>query len=698
MRAPQISLVLLALVSAFFLDARAEAPTFQGLMDPAVFPAPQGGMTVERAEVSGGALEVVTTGAEFRMDASGEGVFRQRVGTPRAVARIRVTGLSDPPTLTHSGPGFAFCSYASPKLDLRVNGDSLFMFHARESVTVEITRSIEVGFTASHKGSLLVLDEYGGFGLFCSDDALAGALEPYEPVVARHTLPADAVLWVGVCPPKPFDWDRSLKNHVVWHWSMDTGYPADADLAAWAAEGNIVLLQSEVMLWKDWNLAFEPRHGPEEFARVRETIHRNGMRFIVYTSPYYFLKRTPLEHLAMNSFENFSVTGFPPGWPHGDNMDLFLPEIEKVMREHRPDGLYFDGQYAESAPALYALARKSREIVGEDGILEWHSTGAFGPGMCFVPQADAYVDFILRGEGRDSAYGNPDYLRYFVSCHNTSNSIGVLCNNGPRPTADLADRVLAVNARMHTIASWLSDPATMKVVREDYQARLTPALRGEVERGCAERQARIAETTRLRLDEQRALKAPPGWGTPVLEAAGETMAAWTPSISAQNAAPFAVEEGALRVTARANTHAFFTAPLGGAVRGFGARLRQGTDGGQSWGPAVCVRWKNGSVLRVGLRSDGLLQADLNGDQRLFGKHDAAAWTEVRARWLARSGVVEARGDGGEWQVVWKFEHGGTLSGPAESVSAGKVPYNGGTTDHSEPGPEGVCLIRQLAVW
>lgn len=79
MRAPQISLVLLALVSTAFLDAWAEAPTFQGLMWTAVFPAPQSGMTVERAEVSGGALEVVTTGAEFRMDASGKGCFRQRV-------------------------------------------------------------------------------------------------------------------------------------------------------------------------------------------------------------------------------------------------------------------------------------------------------------------------------------------------------------------------------------------------------------------------------------------------------------------------------------------------------------------------------------------------------------------------------------------------------------------------------------------
>jgi len=79
------------------------------------------------------------------------------------------------------------------------------------------------------------------------------------------------------------------------------------------------------MAWKDWNLDFVPRLGVEEFARVRRTLHEMGMRFIVYTSPFYFLKGTALEPQAINSFENF--TDWPPGSSSGENMELFMAAI-----------------------------------------------------------------------------------------------------------------------------------------------------------------------------------------------------------------------------------------------------------------------------------------------------------------------------------------------------------------------------------
>ncbi|MCX5757858.1 MAG: hypothetical protein NTU83_05015, partial [Candidatus Hydrogenedentes bacterium] len=609
-------------------------------MSPAIFPEAQWGMAVETAEVSKTALHVTTTGADFVLDASGQGVFRQRTGHEREVLRIKIQGIAAPPVLSHRGPGFAFAAFDSPKLDLRANGDSLFMLHAHEPVTLEITRTIEPGFVATYKANAVVLDEWGGFGLFCSDKDFGGALHPYEDTTTRYVLPADAVLWIGICPPKPYNWERSFKDNVVWHWSDKNGYPPDSDLIAWAKEGNIVLLQSEVMLWKDWNLAFEPRLGAAEFERVRNTIHGHGMRFIVYTSPYYFLKDTPLESKARNSFDNFSFTGFPAGWPYGVNIDLFMTEIGKVIANYKPDGLYFDGQYTENAPALYALARRARALLGDSGILEWHSTFALGDGMCFLPQADAYVDFILRGEGRDTAYGKDDYLRYFVSCYNASNSVGVLCNNGPKPTAELVDRILGVNCRMHTIASWLADAATMDVVHNHYAARLTPALREQVDKGCDERQTQIGERLKARAGESRALREPPAWSQALLDEKGDGLAKWTPSVSPLNTNPFSIREGALAVTGKASTYAFLTHTLGATPSGFVARMKQDTDGGMSWGPAVCVRWKGGAYLRVGLRSDGQLQADISGDQRLFGTQDPRQWIWVRARWLRDRGVVE----------------------------------------------------------
>ena len=692
-----IGVSLLSCAASMFL-AHAAAPTFQDLMDPSLFPEPQRGMVVESAKVTPEGLRVVTTGAEFALDGAGNGVFRQRIGHPREVVRIRIEGLAGAPTLTHALPGLAFARFDSPRLDVRANGDSLFMFHAHEPIVIEITRAIDVGFTASYKSNCLVLDEWGGFGLFGSDPGLESVLAPYEPVVARYTLPADAVLWIGICPPKPYDWERSLEDNVVWHWSNQLGYPPDSDLIAWAKEGNTVLLQSEVMLWKDWNLAFVPRLGEEEFARVRKTIHDQGMRFIVYTSPYYFLKGTPIESKAMNSFDNFSVTGFPPGWPEGVNIDLFLDEIAKVMSHYKPDGLYFDGQYTESAPALYALARRTRALLGEGGILEWHSTAALGNGLCFLPQADAYVDFILRGEGRDSTYSDFNYLRYFVSCYNSSNSIGVICNNGSPPTAELADRLLTANCRMHTIAGWLADSKIMEIVHSDFRSHLTPELRGRVEKAADERQAGIAEAAKARMQEYRALRTAPEWDKPALQVQGPMLLKWTPSVSPANAEPFRVEDDALAVTAKASTYAFLTLPLGAPANGFVARLKQGTDGGMSWGPAVCTRWKSGGPFRVGLRSDGLLQSDLGGQQHLFGKHDPNQWTWIRVRWLQHSGVVETSANGNDYEAVWFFEHGGTLTGSIEDVSIGKVPYSGIPIDHTEPGPVGTCLLGELVVY
>ena len=691
--------VVLCVILSLSIGAYGAAPTFQELMDPAVFPDPQRGMAVERAEIRDQAFRVVTTGAQATVEASGAAVFRQRIGRARPVVSLFFEGgLKGAPELTHRGPGFAFARFGEAGVDLRVNGDSLFMFHARAPVTVTVRRAIDVGFHASYRCNHLVLDEWGGFGLYCSEENLDDAFDPFGPVTARYDLPAGSVLWVGVCPPKPYDWDRSLTDHVVWHWSNQLGYPPDDQLIAWSKEGNIVLLQSEIMLWKDWNLAFEPRLGEAEFARVRRTMHDHGLRFIVYTSPAYFFKGTPFEQHAFNTFENFK--SWPPARGIGDNIDLFMAEIAKVMRQYKPDGLYFDGQYFSNPAGLYALARRTRELLGEDGVLEWHSTTALGSGRCYLPHADAYVDFLLRGEGRDTVYADFDYLRYFVSCYNSSNSIGVICNNGPPPTADLVERLLEANCRMHTIASWLNDPAAMHVVHDAYKARLTPELRADVERGVDQRQGRVAEHAQKLAAEQRALEAPPAWETPLLAEAFDAVPEWQPQVSPANERPFAAESGALAVTGHAHTYAYLTRPITGPARGLVVKLRQGADGGMSWGPGACLRWKSGAVLRIGLRSDGFIQSDVAGQQRLSNgqDHDPKQWKWLRARWLDHSGVIECSDDGAGYRRLWTFDHGGAQMGDLEGLSVGKVPYNGEPKDHAVPGELGTCFIDEVAVY
>ena len=523
------------------------APTFQELMDPAIFPDAQMEMVVESTELKDGVLRIRTTGADIEADlATGDIRFGQRIGQERPLAVLHVGQALEGAEVTHAGPGLAHIAFAKPAVTIRVNGDSLFMLHVRDPLAVSVDRAIDIAWHGSHMANHLVADEWGALGLFCSEQNISDQFDPFASTLARYELPTDAVLWVGVCPPKPYAWERSLKDNVVWHWSNKQGYPPDDALRNWRQYGNIVLLQSELLLWKDWNVAFVPRLGVGEFERVRKTIHDAGMRFIVYTSPYYFLKNTALESKAINTFENFQ--GWPPGTSTGENMGLFLPEIRKVMSEYKPDGLYFDGQYIDNPAALYALARESRNIVGGGGILEWHSTWALGSGCCYLPQADAYVDFILRGEGKEGAYGNFGYLRFFVSGYNISNSIGVLCNNGPvGVTPQLARDIVKVNARFHTIASWLDKPEFMKVLNEEYRARLTPKLRDAVEKDIDARQSLVGQKAAAAKADRDALAGPPKWGKPVFAVDFAALPEGEQVVSEQNPDALAVRDGVLEV-------------------------------------------------------------------------------------------------------------------------------------------------------
>ena len=339
-------------------------------MAPHMFPDPQRGMLVESVAREGEAIRIATTGADIRIrPRQGEVRFGQRIGRERDVAVLHTGREWRGATVTHDGRGFARITFDSPRLTIRVNGDSLFMLHVHEPLEARIARGIEPVWSASYLVNHLVADEVGAFGVYCSDSGLDDRFDAYAETVATYRLPADAVLWVGVCPPKEYPWEQSFEDHVVWHWSPALAYPPDDVLRAWPPHGNTVLLQSEVMLWKDWNLGFVPRLGADEFARVRQTIHDLGMRFIVYTSPFYFIKGTPHEGLAFNSWEEPSGLGLATCSGRGENMGLFIDAIERVMADLRPDGLYFDGQYLFNPAALYALARRSREVVGEDGIL-----------------------------------------------------------------------------------------------------------------------------------------------------------------------------------------------------------------------------------------------------------------------------------------------------------------------------------------
>ena len=676
----------------------AEAPSFQDLMAPEMLPDAQMGMRVEAVSRRGDVLCVTTTGADIRINfAKGEVRFGQRIGARRTVAVLRTGRAWSGVTVTHDGEGFARITVDSPRLTLRVNGDSLFMLHAGEPVQARIDRRIQPVWNASYLVNHLIADELGAFGVYCSDESLDDGFDAFAKTIATYALPADEVLWLGVCPPKEYPWEKSIESHVVWHWHPTEGYPTDAALRSWQTVGDTVLLQSEVALWKDWNLDFIPRHGPEEFARAAKTIHESGQRFIVYTSPFFFLKDTPHEDLAFNDWTQLNALGIPVLPGRGENMPAFMAAIERVMTDLQPDGLYFDGQYMFDPAALYALARKSRALIGDDGLLEWHSTAALGLEDCYLPQADAYVDYTLRGEGHQGV--GDEYLRFFVSGYNVSNSVGVLCNNITLPvTPELCARVLGANARLHTLVSWLEDPAVVRTLENAYSAKLTPEYRATVEAQVASRHREARKLASRARDAERALRRPAEWSEPVFALEFDELPDGESFISPANPDPFSIADSSLHIRAHGHTYAYLGVPVDAQASGFEAKLRHGSDEGMNWGPGVALRWANGATLRVGTRSDKLLQANMHYMETLAGHHEPGEWVWVRGRWTDSRGVLEASSDGESFEVIHEFRHGGSLNAPLVEVLVGKVPGQGTPTDFSIPGELGESDIDYVRVY
>jgi len=275
----------------------------------------------------------------------------------------------------------------------------------------------------------------------------------------------------------------------------------------------------------------------------------------------------------------------------------------------------------------------------------------------------------------------------------------VLCNNGTNiPTPELVRRVLAVNARLHTIAGWIANREIMRVINDDYRARLAPEFQAEVEKTFEDRQKLAAERAAATRAERAELDGAPAWTAPVFSCEFTTLPEAESVLSPVNPAPFSIVEDTLQIQANAHTYAFYRFPVEHSASGVAVRLRQGDDGGMSWGPAVMLRWPDGSALRVGTRSDGKFQADILGKQLCGGEHLIDAWVWLRVRWRQRHGVIERSDDGVHYTRLWNFDHGGRFAAAPIELLVGKVPFNGQAADYSEPGPVGTCNIASVQIY
>jgi len=385
--------------------------------------APLMNMGIQSTSDLNGVFQIETLGSVVTLDASGMLRVRQRIGIDREILSIQLDAHFAPWSMTAATP--FLCTLAGNGLRITVQGDSVLIFEASQNMRLPFSLHFSPVFNAHERGNRLLLDKQGGCGVFGippRTTELTGS--DAERSLLCHLARWDQ-LWISICPPRPEDPKRlsqSISHDILYYLMKDDAmterYPSRATLQEIAKHCQVLALHEEV--WRDapaWvddppGSAYEhpkpwetDRHEPfdtAEFNRMRDDAHAVGLQVVAYCSPYYC-----------------------------NAPDIFA-EMKRVLDEYKLDGLYFDGwcPARDDFRVGYDMMRRARAMLG-DKILYLHSSGdPFGSVSVYPPFVMAYADFSLRGESGRGDLDRDTFLRYAVSGHQISNSVGVWCHYG----------------------------------------------------------------------------------------------------------------------------------------------------------------------------------------------------------------------------------------------------------------------------
>jgi hypothetical protein len=363
------------------------------------------GMRLECAEATDAGIVVVTTGAELRFGKDGVVRCFQRIPERREVTRLALPPDSMPLRLDEVGD-FA-CEISGTGVSLSVQGDSLMILQTPEGTKLTFEGLFQPAYRADKEGKWLFIDPEGGFGVYP-----VGTQETNTPAVSdqpwflHYDLEQSEEIWVSIFPPRPFNWERSFESiaHEGGHVPLEKyAYPSNELIRESARFCRVFAVHSYLFPGGDRDPWLIPAFVPSdmrEFARVRNEVHRHGMKLVPYFSPYYY-------------------TG--PDFP---------AEIRRALDELKVDGLYFDGVSPDWRTS-YRLTRHAREMLGDDRLLYVHcSHDQLDSKTIYCPFIDAYADYILRGEAGRGGLPLDTFLRYIVSSYNIGNAVGLWCYYG----------------------------------------------------------------------------------------------------------------------------------------------------------------------------------------------------------------------------------------------------------------------------
>jgi hypothetical protein len=365
------------------------------------------GMRIEGITEQDGVVTVVTTGARFQIEPQGTVRFQQRIPREREVLRARLPQATS--ALRVERPDEFTVTVSDQSASWTIHGDSVAILRLNEDLTIPFDVLITPSYDAlNSSGRRLLIDPDGGFGIYPVTPNTSSSRNPSGTLT--YSFSRGEEVWLSVFPPRPYNWQRSFEP-ICHEGTPMRPYPNNALIEAAAQHCKVFTLHA--YFWKDdpddvlddygeivphphpWTTPVHVPSDMAEFRRVRDAVHRGGMKFVVYVSPYY--SRAP---------------------------DI-IQELRRVLNEYQVDGLYFDG-IARDFWNSYAIVRQARQLVGPDGILYFHDSfiRGYADETVYFPFVDTYTDYILRGEAGRQQFELTDFLRWTISGYNISNAVG----------------------------------------------------------------------------------------------------------------------------------------------------------------------------------------------------------------------------------------------------------------------------------
>lgn len=355
------------------------------------------GMKIAAITRSGDEARVVTTGAEFVLERTGRIRCVQRIPERREVAQIELP-LETPPLRLERQNDFA-CIFSAGDVSLTFQGDSLAIIRAEKDIKLGVKGLFRPAYQAEKQGKWLFIDGKGGFGIYPTGEKKTTSPEVKQSAWAvSYALRKGEEIWISVFPPRPYNWKRAYEDLMAHEGNEEPfTYPSTALIQSTARYCKVMVVHSWFWPGGDrapWKIpAFVPKD-QKEFNRVRDDLHRAGMKMVPYFSPYYYSGKD------------------------------FFAEVRRALEKYKVDGLYFDGVTMDFRTS-YEIVRKTRQMLGDDRILFRHCTSdPLASARVYCPFIDTYCDYIYRGESGRAGLELDDFLRWTLSGYNISNAVG----------------------------------------------------------------------------------------------------------------------------------------------------------------------------------------------------------------------------------------------------------------------------------